>query len=81
VEADVGTLRQIATRLKAALQDCSGVHMRRPAPPPHYSLSLFARGGGGAAHVYCAGCSASSSETACRVTGLPCNKCETLSPL
>ncbi len=29
VEADVGTLRQIVTRLKAALQDGSGFHMRR----------------------------------------------------
>ena len=32
MEADVATLRQIAMRLKVALQDGSGFHMRRLSP-------------------------------------------------
>ena len=45
VEADVGTLRQIATRLKTALQDGSGFHMRR------CSHKLQRAHGAAAAHV------------------------------
>ena len=63
VEADVGTLRQIATRLKVALQDGSGFHMRRCGNTNRHFIVIAGDFEFSSVHLLiCAGCRDLSSD-------------------